>query len=118
METMTSFREARKDEYDILKILAESKGVGAPNIGACFVLEEDGDIRGFVNGGVVGLVETLVADTPQAAGRLFSMMEGSLLTALPMSQHYAIVTNPAAGDLLKSQGWEKVQAEFYIKKGR
>lgn len=114
---MTIFREARKDEYGILEALALKHGLGKPTFGACFVLEEDGDIRGFVNGGMVGLVETLVADTPQAAGRLFSMMEGSLLTAAPQTQHFAMVTNAKVGDILRSQGWEKVQAEFFMKKG-
>lgn len=113
---MTKFRQSRPDELDEINALAVSKGIAKPAVGLCFVCEEDGVIRGFVNGGVVGLVETIVSDSPQLTGRLFSMMEGSLLTALPDTLHYAMVYNPAVGDLLKSQGWEKVHAEFFVKR--
>jgi len=113
---MTIFRMIKEGEFDTLVALAKKHGLSKPAIGGCFVLEEDGDIRGFVNGGIVGLVETIVADTPQVAGRLFTGMEASLMTSLPNSQYYAMVASPMVGNLLKSQGWEKVQVDVYMKR--
>lgn len=112
---MMKFRLSTPEDIPALNALAEKRGINHPSVGGCFICEEDGEIRGFVNGGVVGLVETLVADSPQLSGRLFSMIEGSLMTALPDSQYYAMVRSQAVGDLLKSQGWEKVPLDLYMK---
>lgn len=106
----------RPDEADILEEMAIRRGVPKPTFGGCFVMEEDGKIGGFVNGGMVGFVETIVAESPQIAARLFSAMEGSLMTAAPDTAHFATVTNPKVHDMLLSQGWEKVNAEIFIKR--
>lgn len=113
---MTKLRLARQDEYPALEALAESKGLGKPVFGVTFVLEEDGKIKGFACGRLVGLIDTMVADTPQSTSRLFTAIEASLMVSAPDADHFAIVTNPDAGNQLRAQGYSKVLAEFFLKR--
>ena len=113
---MTKLRQAVREEYPILEAMAESKGIGKPVFGLCFVLEEDGKVKGFVNGRIIGLLDTIVAETPQSARTLFTAIEASLLTAAPEADQFAIATNPEVGDMLRSQSWGKVVPEVFMKR--
>jgi hypothetical protein len=86
-----------------------------PTVGVCFVAEQDGKVVGFVNGGLVGYVETIVSENPLTANTLFAMMEGNLLSNTTASI-LAGVSNGEAGDILERVGYEKSKRTFYLKR--
>jgi len=96
--------------------LAHKANIPPPVIGTCFVAEDESGVIGYVNGGVVGFIESIVSDNSIATLRMFSVMEGSLMTAVS-SPIFASVVNAEAGELLKRAGFKKQHNEFYMKKG-
>jgi hypothetical protein len=103
------------DEPEIWQ-LCRDRGIATPSIGICFVsVGDDGKIKGFINGGQIGFVESIVAETAISADHLQGMLEAVLLVNTQTSILVG-VTNPAVGKILERQGYERVEQEFYIKK--
>lgn len=111
-----NFRVSTPDDLPQIWALCEKYDVGKPSVGICFVAEENGEIRGFVNGGQVGYIESIVSESPTGMAVLFSMLEGALL-ANTASSILSGVVNPIAGQMLERHGFSEIKDQkFYIKK--
>ena len=111
-----NYRIATQDDYPQIWALCEKYEVSKPSVGICFIAEENGEIKGFVNGGQIGYIETIVSESPTGMAVLFSMLEGALL-ANTSSSIMAGVVNPIAGQMLERHGFDEIQEQkFFIKK--
>ena len=96
--------------------LCEKHGVAKPSTGIMFVAEEGGIIKGFINGGQIGYIETVVSEAPIGMAILFAFLEGALL-ATTTSSIMAGVVNETAGGILERHGFNDIKDQkFYLKK--
>jgi len=101
-------------DREAVKELAFGANIQEPTIGTCYVAERDGRIVGYVNGGVIGFIESIVTEESIAGMRLFSAMEGLLMAS--NSPIFASVINDKAGELLQRAGFKEQSNTFYMKK--
>lgn len=110
-----TYRLATPQDEPEIWALCKERGIATPNIAVCFVAVENGKVRGFINGGTLNFIESIVAETSISALHLHGMLEAAFLVTTQCSI-LAGVTNPAAGKILERQGYEHINQEFYIKK--
>jgi hypothetical protein len=110
-----TYRKAEDKDKDAINELAVSSGFHPPNIGICFVAEDNGKIVGYVNSGIVGFVESIVSKNPISSVRLFSMAEGAIQQT-GIKPVFAGVINETAGKELEKFGYEELKnTKFYIR---
>jgi len=109
------YRLAVEGDVPQINALADKHGIARPGVGICFVAEDKDGVKGFITGGQVGFIESIVSETPISASVLHAYLEGALL-ANTSSSILASVVNPTLGGILERMGYEKVNREFYIKK--
>jgi hypothetical protein len=110
-----NYRLAEEGDYQQIFDLAQKHGIAKPSVGICFVAEDNGVIIGFINGGQVGFIESIVSESPISASVLHAYMEGALLAGTKSSILAGII-NPVLGSILERFGYEKINQDFYIKK--
>ena len=113
-ENTMKIRLATQEDLPRIKELAFKSNIAEPKIGTCFVAERDGEVLGYINGGVIGFIESIVSDEPIAMMRLFSAMEGLLMSS--NTPIFASVVNDEAGELLKRAGFNEQFNHIFMKK--
>lgn len=112
------YRIGRETDKAAILEYAKLKGIDPPNFAICFMAESDeGKVVGYVNAGLVNLLDSFACDSPVASLYLIAMVEGAIaIQGLPTT--FAGTISDKAGDILLRLGYVEIKnTRFFIKKG-